>query len=209
MHETLLQLVRRLTDVRQPSLSHVRPQASHPYETGVAFPKLPHVALLHRNRCSVRPGAAGSSCAGAAGLRSSALAVDLEDEMSRTHTQINLADVEDAAPAGGFGDRWEARVARVDLKAEQTGVTHFRLRPGKRSPFAHRHARAEEVYVILAGSGRVKLDNEIADVRVLDAIRIAPEVVRAFEAGPDGLEFLVFGPHYEADGEQVDDAWVE
>jgi mannose-6-phosphate isomerase-like protein (cupin superfamily) len=129
--------------------------------------------------------------------------------MSRTHTQINLADVEDAAPAGGFGDRWEARVARVDLEAEQTGLTHFRLRPGKRSPFAHRHARAEEVYVILAGSGRVKLDNEIADVRVLDAIRIAPEVVRAFEAGPDGLEFLVFGPHYEADGEQVDDAWVE
>jgi mannose-6-phosphate isomerase-like protein (cupin superfamily) len=126
--------------------------------------------------------------------------------MSRPHTQINLANVEDAAPAGGFGDRWEAR---VDLEAEQTGVTHFRLRPGRRSPFAHRHARAEEVYVILAGSGRLKLDNEIADVRVLDAIRIAPEVVRDFEAGPDGLEFLVFGPHYAADGEQVDDAWVE
>jgi mannose-6-phosphate isomerase-like protein (cupin superfamily) len=140
------------------------------------------------------------------------LVVDLEDEMSRPHTQINLADVEDAAPAGGFGDRWVARVARVDLEAEQTGVTHFRLRPGKRSPFAHRHARAEEVYVILAGTGRVKLDDEIADVRILDAIRIGPAVVRAFEAGPDGpdgLEFLVFGPHHEADGETVDDAWVE
>jgi mannose-6-phosphate isomerase-like protein (cupin superfamily) len=100
----------------------------------------------------------------------------------------------------------------VDLEAEQTGVTHFRLRPGKRSPFAHRHARAEEVYVILAGTGRVKLDDEIADVRILDAIRIGPAVVRAFEAGPDGpdgLEFLVFGPHHEADGETVDDAWVE
>jgi hypothetical protein len=58
------------------------------------------------------------------------LAVDLEDEMSRPYTQINLADVEDAAPASGFGDRWEARVARVDLAAEQTGVTHFRLQPG-------------------------------------------------------------------------------
>ena len=126
--------------------------------------------------------------------------------MSRPHTQINLADVQDAAPAGGFGDRWEAR---VDLDAEQTGVTHFRLRPGRRSPFAHRHARAEEVYVILAGTGRVKLDDEIADVRRLDAIRIAPAVVRAFEAGPDGLEFLVFGPHHEADGKQVDDTWVE
>jgi len=128
--------------------------------------------------------------------------------MSRAHTQVNLTDVQDAAPAGGFGDRWEARVARVDLEAEQTGVTHLRLHPGKRSPFAHRHGRAEEVYVIVAGTGRVKLDGEIADVRARDAIRIAPEVVRAFEAGPDGLELLVFGPHYESDGEQVDDAWV-
>lgn len=142
-------------------------------------------------------------------LRSSPLVVDLEDQMSDPHTQINLADVEDAAPAGGFAHRWEARVARGDLEAEQTGVTHFRLRPGKRSPFAHRHARAEEVYVILAGSGRVKLDDDITDVRRLDAIRIAPEVVRAFEAGPDGLEFLVVGPHHESDGEQVHDAWVE
>ncbi|MGI8714886.1 MAG: hypothetical protein ACR2NR_17250 [Solirubrobacteraceae bacterium] len=129
--------------------------------------------------------------------------------MSRAHTQINLADVEDAAPAGGFGDRWEARVARVDLEAEQTGVTHFRLRPGKRSPFAHRHFNAEEVYVIVAGTGRVKLDGEISGVRMLDAIRIAPEVVRAFEAGPDGLEFLVVGPHHEGDGQQIADAWVD
>jgi hypothetical protein len=60
-----------------------------------------------------------------------------------------------------------------------------------------------------AGAGHVRLDDEIADVRTLDAIRIAPEVVRAFEAGPDGLELLVFGRHHEADGEQVEDAWVE
>jgi len=129
--------------------------------------------------------------------------------MSRPHTQINLTEVRDAAPAGGFGERWEARVAREGLEAEQTGVTHFRLRPGKRSPFAHRHARAEEIYVILAGTGRVNLNGEIAPVRTLDAIRVAPEVVRAFEAGPDGLEFLAFGPHHEADGEPVDDAWVK
>jgi mannose-6-phosphate isomerase-like protein (cupin superfamily) len=124
------------------------------------------------------------------------------------HTRINLADVDDAAPANGFGHRWEARVARQPLEAEQTGVTHFRLKPGKRSPFAHRHVRAEEVYVILSGSGRVKLDDEISDVRPLDAIRVAPEVARAFEAGPDGLEFIAFGPHH-ADGEPVDDPWVE
>ena len=133
----------------------------------------------------------------------------LRGDMPRPYTQINLADVEDAAPANGFADRWEARVARVPLGAEQTGVTHFRLRPGKRSPFAHRHTRAEEVYVILSGSGRIKLDDEVLDVRPLDAIRVAPEVVRAMEAGRDGLEFVVFGPHDGADGEQVDDPWVD
>jgi quercetin dioxygenase-like cupin family protein len=128
--------------------------------------------------------------------------------MQAPHTRINLADVEDAAPANGFGDRWEARVARTDLGAQATGVTHFRLRPGKRSPFAHRHAHAEEIYVVLGGSGRVKLDDRIDEVRVLDAIRVAPQVVRAFEAGPDGLELIAFGPHHDADGEQVDDPWV-
>jgi mannose-6-phosphate isomerase-like protein (cupin superfamily) len=128
--------------------------------------------------------------------------------MSARYTHLNLEAVEDAAPANGFGERWEARVARVPLDARDTGVTHFRLRPGKRSPFAHRHAQAEEVYVILGGSGQVKLDDELRDVRPLDAIRVAPEVVRAFEAGPDGLEFLAFGAHHDADGESVDDPWV-
>ncbi len=129
--------------------------------------------------------------------------------MPAPYTHLRLLDVEDAAPANGFGERWEARVARTPLGAEQTGVTHFRLRPGKRSPFTHRHARAEEIYVILGGSGRVKLDDEIADVAPLDAIRIAPEVARAFEAGPDGLEFLAFGPHHEADGVPVEDPWTQ
>jgi mannose-6-phosphate isomerase-like protein (cupin superfamily) len=128
--------------------------------------------------------------------------------MPRPYTRINLDDVEDAAPANGFGDRWEARVARTDLEAERTGVTHFRLRPGKRSPFVHRHREAEEVYVILRGRGRVKLGDEIREVVELDAIRIAPELPRAFEAGPDGLELIAFGPHH-ADGEPVEDDWVD
>jgi mannose-6-phosphate isomerase-like protein (cupin superfamily) len=129
--------------------------------------------------------------------------------MTSPHSRINLADVDDAAPANGFGDRWEARVAREDLHAEQTGLTHFRLHPGKRSPFMHRHKRGEEVYVILGGNGRIKLDEEIFDVRALDAVRVAPGVARAFEAGPEGLEFIAFGPHYDADGEAVDDHWID
>jgi quercetin dioxygenase-like cupin family protein len=128
--------------------------------------------------------------------------------MASAYTHLNLQDVEDAAPGNGFGHRWEARVAREPLEAEQTGVTHFRLRPGMRSPFCHRHARAEEVYVVLAGSGRIKLGEELTDVGPLDTIRVAPELPRAFEAGPDGLEFIAFGPHIPGDGEPVDDPWV-
>jgi mannose-6-phosphate isomerase-like protein (cupin superfamily) len=127
--------------------------------------------------------------------------------MSSSYTCKNLASVEDVAPANGFGGRWEARVARADLEAEQTGITHFRLRPGKRSPFVHRHREAEEVYLVLAGSGRMKLGDELIDVGALDAVRVAPEVPRAFEAGPEGLEFIAFGPHSD-DGEPVEDAWV-
>ena len=124
------------------------------------------------------------------------------------YTHIRLTDVDDAAPANGFAENWEARVARTALGAERTGVSHFRLRPGKRSPFTHRHVQAEEIYVILGGSGQIKLDDEVADVRPLDAIRVAPQVARAFEAGPEGLEFLVVGAHHEADGEPVADAWT-
>ena len=129
--------------------------------------------------------------------------------MARPYTQISLADLDDAAPANGFGDRWEARLARSALGAEVTGITHFRLRPGRRSPFAHRHAAAEEIYVILNGTGHMKLDDQLVEVEPLDAICVAPEVVRAFEAGPDGLEFLAFGPHRSGDGEQVADPWIE
>jgi quercetin dioxygenase-like cupin family protein len=128
--------------------------------------------------------------------------------MPHPYTQVNLSEIEDVAPANGFGHRWEARVARLPLDAQQTGVTLFRLRPDKRSPFSHRHTDAEEVYVILAGSGTIKLDEDLLEVRPLDAIRVAPEVARALEAGPDGLEFLAVGPRHEGDGEPVDDPWV-
>jgi mannose-6-phosphate isomerase-like protein (cupin superfamily) len=129
--------------------------------------------------------------------------------MADQYSLVNLVEVEDAALANGFGDRWEARVAQTALGARQTGVTHFRLQAGKRSPFMHRHAAAEEIYVILGGTGRMKLDDEIIDVRTLDAIRVDPEVARAFEAGSDGLEFLAVGPRHLGDGEAVDDAWVK
>ena len=129
--------------------------------------------------------------------------------MPEPFTKLNLDAVDDAAPANGFGHRWQARVARQALAAERTGVSFFRLLPGKRSPFTHRHTDAEEVYVVLGGSGRVKLDDELLDVGPLDCIRVAPTTARAFDAGPDGLEFLAFGAHHPGDGEPVQDPWTD
>ena len=81
------------------------------------------------------------------------------------------------------------------------------VKPGQREPFAHRHRTAEEIYVVLAGSGRVKLDDDLVDLAPLDAVRVSPGVTRSFEAGPDGLQVLVFGPHVESDAEIADNFW--
>jgi mannose-6-phosphate isomerase-like protein (cupin superfamily) len=115
------------------------------------------------------------------------------------YTLVNLEDVEDMAKRFGLGDQGEARFANRPLHAVRTGLSHQRLRPGVRQSFGHRHQHAEEVFVVLAGSGRVRVDDDIRDVRPLDAIRIAPDSPRAFEAGPDGLEFIVVGPHHAGD----------
>jgi quercetin dioxygenase-like cupin family protein len=129
-----------------------------------------------------------------------------EPETSSAYARINLNDLEDVAVPNGFGHRWEAHAARAPLGAQHAGLTHFRLRAGKRSPFSHRYT---QIYVILQGGGRVKLDEEVFEVRPRDAIRVAPGVARACEAGPDGLEFVATGPDHPGDGEQVDDPWVK
>jgi quinol monooxygenase YgiN/mannose-6-phosphate isomerase-like protein (cupin superfamily) len=108
------------------------------------------------------------------------------------YTHINLQDVEDMAPRFGLGEMGESRFANRALSTSGTGVSHQRLHPGVRQAFGHHHQHAEEVVVVLAGSGRVKIDDELRDVRARDAIRFAPTTGRAFEAGPDGLELLVF-----------------
>jgi len=119
-----------------------------------------------------------------------------------------LTEVPDMAPKFGFGELGAARFATGALAAQQTGVSHHHLRPNKRQAFGHRHEQAEEVYVVLAGAGRVKLDDEIVEIAARDAIRISPPVVRAFEAGPEGLELIVFGPKHEGDGELLHGWWT-
>jgi mannose-6-phosphate isomerase-like protein (cupin superfamily) len=128
---------------------------------------------------------------------------------SAPYTLKKLTDVEDSAPKSGFGDVQEARFASEALDTADTGFSFHRVKAQQRQPFGHKHDRAEEVYVVVDGSGRVKLDDEVVDLEKLDAIRVAPEVTRAFEAGPDGLDLLVFGPRREGDGEVVMGWWAD
>ena len=128
--------------------------------------------------------------------------------MARSYTYKRITDVADAAPRFGIGETQESRFATNDLDAEQTGFSHHRFKPGRRQGFGHRHDEAEEVYFVVSGSGRVKLDDDVIQLEPGHVIRVAPGVMRAWEAGPDGLEVLAFGPRRPDDrGEIVKDWW--
>ena len=129
--------------------------------------------------------------------------------MTTPYTLKRLTEVEDSAPKFGMGEIEEARFCNGDLDAETTGISFHRLKSGMRQPFGHKHDKAEEVYVVLSGSGRVRLDDEIVELAELDAIRVEPKVMRAFEAGPDGMAWLAFGPHHEKDGDMDREFWQD
>jgi mannose-6-phosphate isomerase-like protein (cupin superfamily) len=110
------------------------------------------------------------------------------------YTKRNLrAEVDDSAVKFGMSDVLEAHFARDALEATQSGISLLQIKPNQRVPFGHTHTRQEEVYVIVGGSGRLKLDDEVVEVGRWDAVRMAPEVTRGVEAGPDGLDIVAFG----------------
>ncbi len=120
----------------------------------------------------------------------------------------NLMDVEDSA---GQSSEVEARFARKHLDSEHLGVSFFSYGPGFRSQMGHSHREQEEAYVVIGGSGRIKLDDEIVELRQWDIVRVAPDVVRAFEGGPDGLQLIAVGSDRpaEGDGVPVPDWWTD
>jgi mannose-6-phosphate isomerase-like protein (cupin superfamily) len=126
-----------------------------------------------------------------------------------SYTQKNLREVEDSAPRFGVSETQEAHFAHGDLSAENTGLSYHVMRAGRRQAFGHRHEAAEEVYVVLSGNGRMKLDDEIIEIGPMDAIRVAPQVARSFEAGSEDLEVLAFGPRHAGDGEVLPDFWKD
>jgi len=124
------------------------------------------------------------------------------------YTLKNLKDVEDAAPGFGLSPGLEARFAREPLELENMGISYQRLAPDFRGPFGHRHKTQEEVYVVLSGGGRIKLEDEVVDLRQWDAVRVPKDTTRAFEAGPDGLELLAIGAPSTGPGDaEIEQDW--
>ena len=126
-----------------------------------------------------------------------------------SYAKTNLHDVRDSAAEHGLSSHQEARFPRRDLGAEQMGMNFLIIKPGQREAFAHRHRTAEEIYVVIGGAGRVKLDDELVELMPLDVVRVSPGVARSFEADADGLQVLIFGPHVESDAEMIQDFWTE
>ena len=106
---------------------------------------------------------------------------------------LNLKEVEDQAPKFGLSPDLEARMARVPLECEHMGISYQRLAPNFRVPFGHTHNRQEEVYIVITGSARMKLGEDLVDLEPWTAVRVPPETARGFEAGPEGAELIAIG----------------
>jgi hypothetical protein len=126
------------------------------------------------------------------------------------YTVLKVTDVEDQGPNFGLEGKMEARFMRVDLGCEECGVTYLRLEPGFRVPFGHKHKVQEEVYVLVSGSARIKLQDEIHELEPWTAVRMSKDVIRGVEAGPEGAEFVLVGaPHTGPGDALIEQNWWE
>jgi mannose-6-phosphate isomerase-like protein (cupin superfamily) len=124
------------------------------------------------------------------------------------YTVQNLKEVEDQGPNFGLSPDLEARMARVPLELQEFGISYQRLAPDYRLPFGHTHNVQEEVYVLVSGSARVKLDDEVVELKPWDAVRVHRETMRSFEAGPEGAEMIAVGAPNTGPGDaNVQQGW--
>jgi mannose-6-phosphate isomerase-like protein (cupin superfamily) len=125
------------------------------------------------------------------------------------YTKVNLKnDVEDAATKFGMSPNLEFRVPGGQLEAEESAISYLRVAPNFRLPFGHTHERQEEVYVLVSGTAKVKLDDEVVDLDQWDSVRIPSDTMRNLEAGPDGAELILIGaPRMESNDAQMTQNW--
>jgi len=128
------------------------------------------------------------------------------------YTVKNLKEVDDQAVHFGVEPgELEVRMARVPLECENSGVSYLKLGPNFRSNYGHQHKVQEEIYVLVTGSGRIKLDDDIVELTPWTAVRIHRDTIRALEAGPDGAELLAIGAPNTGPGDGINtmDWWQD
>lgn len=124
------------------------------------------------------------------------------------YTKLNIEDIADSAPKFGLAPGLEARFGGRPLESEIVAVSRETLAPGFRVPFGHMHRDQEEIYVVLRGSGRIKIEDEILDLSEGDIVRLGPRVWRCTEAGPEGLQYLAIGaPVAEENDAEIEQGW--
>ena len=124
-----------------------------------------------------------------------------------SYTKTNVRKVEDSAPKFDMPSEMQARFARRAIDGETLGMSLFTLEPGFRIPFGHKHETQEEVYVVVRGSARVKVEDDIVELVEWDAIRFPKDTMRQMEAGPDGVEYLAFGAGDDPNEAEMAPGW--
>jgi mannose-6-phosphate isomerase-like protein (cupin superfamily) len=127
------------------------------------------------------------------------------------YTVTNMKELENAAERFGLAPNVEARFARKALGTTSSGMSYQRYAPDFRQTFAHKHSKQEEVYVIISGSAKLKVEDEIVELKEWDAIRLPPGTTRQWHAGPEGFELIAIGaPVFEeSDAEVIEDWWTD
>jgi mannose-6-phosphate isomerase-like protein (cupin superfamily) len=127
------------------------------------------------------------------------------------YTLVNLKKVEDQAPNFGLSPNLQARFAREPLGLQKSGITYFRFAPNFRVPFGHRHKVQEEIYLLVGGTARIKIEDDVLELKPWDAVRVANDQTRTLEAGPEGAEVLAFGAPKTGpgDGEMIPNWWAD
>lgn len=124
-------------------------------------------------------------------------------------TVKNLKEVENQGVKFGIDENEiELRMAKDPLECEQCGISYLKLGKNYRVPWGHNHKTQEEVFILISGSARMKVEDEVIEMAPFTAVRVAREAMRGYEAGPEGAELLVIGAPRTGGGDaDIEQGW--
>jgi quercetin dioxygenase-like cupin family protein len=96
------------------------------------------------------------------------------------------------------------------LEAESLGARLWRLHPGQAST-RHRHLAEHELYVVLAGEGRIRVGGDLLTLEPLSAVLVEPDTVRQVfnDTDADALWLVVGAPPEKANTLEMSEDEIE